>query len=765
MAKQLLYIFLLVFMLQGMQAQKETNIWYFGYNAGLDFNTGTPVPLLNGQLHTEEGVATIADADGSLLFYTDGIEVYNKNHMIMQNGSGLMGDPSTTQSAIIVPKPLSSTLYYIFTLTLEGGSPGLRYSEVDISLNGGLGAVTGNKNMPLITPCTEQLTAIKHANGTDIWVITHGYANNAFHAYRVTPNGVSTTAITSNSGSVFVASPAGTAGCMKVSLQGTKLGICNYVSGIQLFDFDTATGIVSAPVLLTNSEGNYGLEFSPSGNVLYTSSEAELTITQYDLTTIGIPTSTTIPLTGATRSRGTLQLGPDGKIYMAARYSFYLSTIHNPEIIGTGCNAELEGVFLGGRVSWVGLPNFVQSFFTSGTIRANHLCLGNTTEFSFVSLIQPNTLSWDFGDGSTSTLPAPTHIYATAGTYTVSVTATFNGNQEIVEKNITISPLPIANTPGNLFACDDESGNEQEPFDLSETKGMILGSQDPSEYSVTYHDAATDAENGMGALPENYTNISNPQIIYVRIRNSISGCYSTTSFTLNVVPKPIIAMDDEYAFCEKGNVIISAPPGFDTYLWSTGATTASITVQEPGTYTLTVTQDNGTTSCTATKTITVIQSAKPVINDIIIRDWTDDTNSITIVASGYGNHLYSIDGIHYQESPVFTGLEPGPYTVYVKDTNDCGQVKKQIALLMYPRYFTPNGDGRNDTWHIKYSRFEPEMYVHIFDRYGKLITSLRAMGSGWDGTLNGQQMPSTDYWFTAQRRDGHEFKGHFSMVR
>ncbi|MES2485152.1 MAG: T9SS type B sorting domain-containing protein [Bacteroidota bacterium] len=766
MSKQLLYTFLLLLLQQGMHAQKEANIWYFGYNAGLDFNTGTPVPLLDGELYTNEGLASIAGPDGELMFYTDGIQVYNKNHLPMQNGNGLMGDTSTSQSAIIIPKPLSLNIYYIFTLTLEGSWQGLRYSEIDTSLDGGLGAVTQNKNVPLITPCTEQITAVRHANGTDIWVIVHGYGNNAFHAYLVTPAGVGTTAVTSNSGVAFAANAAATVGCMKASPKGTKLGMCNSLSGIKLFDFDDATGIISAPVVIANNEGNYGVEFSPSGNMLYTSTEAASTITQYNLTAPDIAASATLLFTGGPiLSRGSLQLGPDGKIYSAARNFLYLSVIHNPDIAGVGCNAEAEGIFLGGPVSWMGLPNFVQSFLLPGTIRAEHLCFGDTTEFTFVSAVEPAIISWDFGDGNTSPDPAPTHIYTAAGMYAVKARINFNGSELVIEKNITIAPLPVAHAPENLFACDDQSDDEQESFDLSESKGAILGSQDAADYLITYHNSASDAELGIGALPQNYTNTTNPEMVYVRLQDIASGCYSTTSFTLNVISQPNIHMDDEYAFCKNESTTITAPAGFNSYLWSTGATTASITVSEAGIYTVTVTQDNGAALCHAIKTVTVVQAAQPAIDDIIISDWTDENNSITVVASGNGNHLYSINGIHYQESPIFTALTPGPYTVFVKDENGCGQATQQVVLLMYPRFFTPNGDGNNETWHIKYSRYEPGISIHIFDRYGKLIISLKATDVGWDGTLNGQQLLSSDYWFTVQRRDGREFKGHFSMLR
>tara|TARA_B110000858_G_C17785847_1_gene467253 strand:- start:1544 stop:1972 length:429 start_codon:yes stop_codon:yes gene_type:complete len=138
--KRKLLLFVLCLPFLGL-AQKEGNIWYFGENAGLDFNNGSPVALTDGMLNTSEGCASICDANGNLLFYTDGMLVYNKNHGIMPNGTGLLGHSSSTQSAIIVKKPMSNNLYYIFTVddifNTNGGA--VTYSIVDMSLDGGLG--------------------------------------------------------------------------------------------------------------------------------------------------------------------------------------------------------------------------------------------------------------------------------------------------------------------------------------------------------------------------------------------------------------------------------------------------------------------------------------------------------------------------------------------------------------------------------------------------------------------------------------------------
>ena len=188
MKKTLFISFLFCFNL--VFSQGEANIWYFGGNAGLDFNSGSPVAITNGQLTTNEGCATISNSLGQLLFYTDGIAVYDKLHQVMPNGTGLLGHPSSTQSAIIVPNPVNTNIYYIFTTDFEGYSNGLNYSVVDITLNGGLGDVTSQKNALLKTPICEKLTAIKNEAANEYWVVSHGYGNNEFCSYRVTAAGV-----------------------------------------------------------------------------------------------------------------------------------------------------------------------------------------------------------------------------------------------------------------------------------------------------------------------------------------------------------------------------------------------------------------------------------------------------------------------------------------------------------------------------------------------------------------------------------------------
>ena len=226
--------------------QKEANIWYFGKNAGLDFNGGAPVALTSGALNTSEGCSSISDTNGNILFYTDGITVYNKNHQTMTNGTGLLGNASSTQSALIVRKPVSYIIYYVFTVGEKGGP--FNYSIVDMSLSLGLGSVTSKNNL-ILPSVAEKVTAISHANCMDIWVITHRWNSDALYAYQLTSVGFDTIPVISNSGTNVGGSTSNSIGQMKMSPDGNRLALAwdNYDEA-QLFDFDDFTGMVTNPI-------------------------------------------------------------------------------------------------------------------------------------------------------------------------------------------------------------------------------------------------------------------------------------------------------------------------------------------------------------------------------------------------------------------------------------------------------------------------------------------------------------------------------------
>ena len=361
-------IFLFILFSIHTQAQKEAWHWYFGNNVGIDFSSGIPV-LTNGSLSTYEGSATISDSSGSLLFYTDGRVVYNRGGLLMPNGYGLLGDSSSTQSSLIVPLPGSSSIYYIFTVDfnqngLSNGN-GFQYSIVDMSLNNGYGDVT-TKNVLIRLPVYEKLTAIKHSNNSDYWILINDWQSDAIYAYLLSPSGLNLSPVISPIGPFHMGNYSNTGGYFKASKQGNKIALALWAkNSFDICDFNNATGIASNHITVQSNDmiNTYGIEFSPNGKYLYgTNMEPPCHIYQFDLTSgtpVGIlNTRVTLDSSNTLYHYDALQSAPDGKIYCAHKDEYYLGVIQNPDSAGTQCNYTDSGFSTGTHLSMLGLPNF-----------------------------------------------------------------------------------------------------------------------------------------------------------------------------------------------------------------------------------------------------------------------------------------------------------------------------------------------------------------------------------------------------------------------
>jgi gliding motility-associated-like protein len=568
----LLAFSVLVFTLSSsiVNAQLQASNWYFGFNAGINFDpvSGAVTALTDGQVSTNEGCATISDENGQLLFYTDGSVVFDRSHQIMQNGQGLRGNPSSTQSAIIIPKPQDSNIYYIFTVDLPsfGGSEGVHYYEVDMTLNTGLGAVTTDINNPvlLISQAAEKLTAINHSVNDEILVTA--FANSvgfglfdSFYTFTVGTNGVNVTPVIST-----VATPTSDRrGNLKISPDGRYLVSCNmgFVNDpafSYIYDYDQNTGLVSNErriVFSASNRSGYGVEFSPDGSLLYVTasngaggqnvSDHSSTLYQYQLTASNLSASNLTGIEIDTRAgyRGSLQLGIDGKIYRALADTYdlgrpFLGVINNPNVVGSGCNYQHDAIPLAGRSSTQGLPPFIQSFFA--LIEVDNLCLGDGTTFEFRSDTPPDAVLWEFGDGTTSTLENPTHIYASARIFNVVLSLTSGGSTRVYRKNVQIYDTPVANTINNVAACDVNSdGRELVDLELLTTP-QILGSQNRNLFTVRYFIDQASADINRGAISLPYQMETAQQTLMARIYNSNNpDCFETVRFDITLFEQPI----------------------------------------------------------------------------------------------------------------------------------------------------------------------------------------------------------------------------------
>jgi gliding motility-associated-like protein len=444
-------------------SQKETNNWLFGYHAGLNFNSGLPSPINGGGVNTMECSASISDTNGNLLFYTDGDSVWDKNNIAMPNGFGLTGYPyqwSVTQGALIIQKPLSPNLYYIFNIGCYVNS--FDYSIVDINANGGFGDVISKKNTIFSEEnYYEKLTAIKHCNNRDVWIIIMGRDSTVLYSnveqasqipdeakpvklfcFLLTPYGISNYPVITNLGNL---STAICVGVLKGNPQGNKMAFGNY-NGYSLLNFDKQIGIITnvKEHLLPIING-YGLEFSPNGKLLY-----------FNKNQIDIATGTTIKLGYPTLSQ--FQLASDNKIYFANYDSSYtqpapsllitaiakkLSVINNPNLSGVSCNVSYNSVSLGSDSTLIGLPNFPSYHFYNplGEFTYQNDCAGNITNFTLVN--NPpllDSIKWVFmDDNSTSNALSPIHVYNIPGNHKVNVITYKNGVVDTVSQCVTIT--------------------------------------------------------------------------------------------------------------------------------------------------------------------------------------------------------------------------------------------------------------------------------------------------------------------------------------
>ena len=329
--------------------------------------------------------------------------------------------------------------------------------------------------------------------------------------------------------------------------------------------------------------------------------------------------------------------------------------------------------------------------------------------------------------------------------------------------------LAIANnsisTQNPIATCDQDAAQDGlYQFDLNAQVSPQILSSLPAGMIVEYYLNTTDAISQKSALPNIYKNTTpNQQIIQARIVNG-PDCYGIIPITLAVNTFSHADFQDETSgLCSGLKTDLIVASGYSSYLWNTGEKTEQITVSTPGNYSVTVTDSNG---CAALKKFTVTSSEIATITAATVNDFSANENSVELQFSGNGNYEFSLDGLNFQDTPIFTGIAAGKYLALANDKNGCGlSAPFEVYVLDYPRFFTPNGDGYNDVWKIKNLNLFPSANIIIYSRYGQLLFEINAINTSWNGKYNGAELPSDDYWFQLDFGDGKKIKGHFSLKR
>jgi len=678
MIKKLLLLssILLLFSLQ-LSAQRN-KIWYFGQKSGINSSAGTVLTNSNTGLNAGEGVATACDANGNLLFYTDGGKVFDKNHAQMTNGTGLLNSNSTTQGVAIVPYPCNSNKYIIVCNDVDYSSNGtnpnggnIQYSIVDLTLRSGAGdVVSASKNTSLITndkSYQEKIAVAAHSNGTDYWLCFYKRASGTgtFVAYQVTSTGISATPVTTNIGT---SSNSGF-GEMKFNSTGTKVAwveFGNSTSRAQVLDFNASTGVVSNLKALSGfGTRPYGVAFTSSGRYLYISEIVTPNIYRYDL---NLASPTAVSISGGAGWGGSAQLGADGNIYVAnSTTASTVTKISNPEAASPSSSSiSLSNTCL------YGLPNPVPthncgSRLITADIQDKTICAGNNWTFTPTTVAMScSTFVWKLstnGGTSWSTL-SNGGVYSGATTTSLAIigaTIGMNGNKyKIIVTNGSCSDSSTATL--TVLAAPTPA--------ITPTGNVCQGAV--TSYSTTNNVGNTYAWTITGATPTSST--SNPVSVTAGTSNytvavtetNAGGCTGADSKSITVNAKPTVtATASPSTICAGSSTKLNGG-GATSYVWDNGVTdNVSFSPLTTKTYTVTGTDAN---SCTNTATVTVTVNAKPTV--------TASATPSTICAGastilkGAGATSYSWDN-GVTDNASFSPLTTKTYTVTGTDANTC----------------------------------------------------------------------------------------------
>lgn len=536
--------------------------------------------LKDGNIFTREPASSICDENGKLLFYTNAEVIMNAMHDTMPNGKGLGSNTSSTQGALIVPHPGNSNLYYVFTVDFEGNSKGMQYSIVDMSLQGGLGDVTV-KNKQLVTPVLEKLTAVHHENGKDIWVLVHGFQNKNFYAYKVGESGIDETPVVTAVGPTYGAlawDKFAAIGNMKFSHCGDYIATSRYGKDtLDLFRFDNSTGIVCDHIAITspseflNFNNTYGIEFSPDDSKLYTGTYQGGQLFQLSLDTydpVAISNSTIEMGQCNCTTMGDVQLGPDGRIYVAYEHLDFIGVVENPNESAPMAKFTPNAIPIdSSQTLRLSLPDFVQSMVIQPVCsqpqnQAQNF-LGNDTIICRGDILRLDAnqsgAMYTWNDGSTMSF---LDVSDSGDYWVISFLSECKSKSDTIRVDVREGVKPELGTSDTTL-CDN---------DLLELNVTTSGAD-----AYAWEDGSTDS----------VRQINQSGLYWVEITSG--PCKSRDSINVAYV-QPIndLELGNDTVLCEGDKINLSInTPGVDI-IWEDGQTTSTRSVSSPGVYEATI---------------------------------------------------------------------------------------------------------------------------------------------------------------------------------
>ena len=733
------FLFLAGFFIAFTQSYSQTETWYFGNEAGIQFvGPSGPSAVVNSKMISTEGCASYTNQSLNKVYYSNGEKLWIGPNVEI---NGLNGNQQAIQSAVFVPKPQDPDTLYLFTLDANIGSGGLSYSVI---VNQSI--VNDKINISLMGNVTERMCVIQHCNNRDAWLIVHGWNNNLFYAFQINGEGIDTVPVISAIGSVHNGNFLNATGYLKANSQGNRLAIAKMGSGtVELFHFDNINGTLSNAIEINNLTAPYGVEFNNTSSLLFVST-ASGNLSSFDLSlwnTFNVNNSKQSVVNGGTQL-GALQMGPDNKIYVARDNANYIGQIGLPENPGTSCLYNETYLYLNGKKSEAGLPPFSghQSSFQA---YANVSCFGDTTKFR----IEGDTMSidsvrWDFGDNSTSLdysiQNRADYVYPYFGLFSSRVLVYHCYETDTLDLLVQVLEIPKVDLGNDTSLCKGQS---------------VILSTIPS--IGTYYTW----QNGNNASSIKADKAG----FYWLTASSQCGTDSDTIEIKNIWNNPEPNLPSDTLLCIGDSIVLDG--GDYTCIWQHHDTSQYYIVKDPMQVHICVIDSN---NCVGHDDFQIYFDSLP-------ESKLGNDTSICLGKSIKlnGGHAQHFEWQDYSTGQYLTTITAGTY--YVRLDNTCGSLVDSIDVkiedclqrVFVPTAFTPNGDYINDEF-LAVATNITDYSMHIYNNWGHLLFESYDLYRGWDGRdRKGEDVNLGTYVYIIRYRDHkgnpHTERGFINLLR